>query len=382
MPAMGSRDGQAAADYAAVLLVVATVLALAGAVAMPGVGERVLAAVRTGVCIVGGDICRDAEARAAGLAPCVTSERESGTATTLDVLSLRVGEDGRWTVSLRSDGSAVVTRAEGKELGATGGFGYTVKHGGRDTGIEAGLAWHAGLVRESASSWTFPDVGAARRFLERALGPDPRGIASIPAEERWHAGGEATDASIGAEVPWLGSAGGRAGTEALLGRRTGGGRTTWFFRGTLDDPQVYATLPAWSTSGPAREAVLEYTTERGQPRELVVRSSRATSGRVEEVTARLDLRDPEIRARIGDGAPWPPAVVREIAGLAATRGVVERQVHVVDDRSDTYALGGKVGLALGVEHARIDVRSRLADAAVWIAGAGPRRREDCLIPPP
>ena len=63
-----------------------------------------------------------------------------------------------------------------------------------------------------------------------------------------------------------------------------------------------------------------------------------------------------------------------------TRGIVERQVHAIDDRSQDFNLAAKLGVALGVEHKRVDVRSRLADATVWIAGSGPRRREDCLGP--
>jgi hypothetical protein len=100
--------------------------------------------------------------------------------------------------------------------------------------------------------------------------------------------------------------------------------------------------------------------------------------RVEEITARLDLRDPAVLARVGGGAPWPPAVVRGLAALAVERGVVEHQVHVVDDRSRTYGGSAKLLVALGLDHTRVDVRHRLADARVWIAGSGPRRREDCL----
>ena len=136
---MRSHDGQAAADYAAVLLVVAAVLALVGTVAVPGVGERVVAAVRTGVCIVGGDICRDADAAAAGLPPCVTSARERGTDTTVDVAVLRVGEDHRWSVAVRSDGSAVVTQTDGRALGATVGVGRTVTPVGLDVGLSGDL---------------------------------------------------------------------------------------------------------------------------------------------------------------------------------------------------------------------------------------------------
>jgi hypothetical protein len=166
----------------------------------------------------------------------------------------------------------------------------------------------------------------------------------------------------------------------VLGRRTGDGRTTWFFRSTLDDAQLYATLPTWSSKGPSREALVELTEDAGGPRELVIRAVRAGDDRVEEVTARLDLRDPELRARAAGGPPWSSEAVSGLARLAMTRGIVERQVHAVDDRSQDFNLAAKLGVALGVEHTRVDVRSRLADAAVWIAGSGPRRREDCLGP--
>jgi len=382
-----SRDGQAAADYAAVLLVVVAVLAVGAAVAVPGVGERVVAGVRTGICIVGGDVCRDSDARAAGLSPCVTSARETGRETAVTVLSMRVGEDGRWSVAVQSDGSAIVTRTDGRSLGATGGlkFEYT------PIGLDVGVDGNVGVVRRSASSWRFRDLAAARRFLYRALGPEPFSIDGIEPDERWQAFGASSEATIGGSisvepgtenisVEGEVAGGGGASAEGLVGKRTGGGRTTWFFENRLEDPHVYASLPTWeSSAGASREAMIEYTTDAAGPRELVIRSARSGGERIEEVTARLDLRDPDTRARVADGPPWPPAAVRGLARLAMERGVVERQVYAVDDRSSDFGLAGKVGLAIGVEHTRVDVRSRLADAEVWIAGSGPRRREDCLI---
>ena len=385
---MRSRDGQAAADYAAVLLVVVAVLLVGAAVAVPGVGERVVAAMRTGVCLVGGDICRDADARAAGLSPCVTSSRETGSESAVTVLSMRVGEDGRWSVDVQSDGSAVVTRTDGRSLGASVGLGF----GYSPIGLDVGADGNVGVVRRSASSWRFRDAAAARRFLDRALGPEPFAIDGIEPDERWQAFGASSEGTIGGSVgvePGIkdisverevASAGGGASAEGLVGKRTGGGRTTWFFQKTLDDPHVYASLPTWeSSAGPSREALIEYTIDAAGPRELLIRSARSGDGQTEEVTARLDLRDPGIRARVTAGPPWPPAAVRGLARLAMDRGVVERQVYTVDDRSSDFELAGKVGLAFGVEHTRVDVRSRLADAEVWIAGSGPRRREDCLI---
>jgi hypothetical protein len=377
-----SHDGQASADYAAVLVVVAAVLALAGGVAVPGLGERVVEAVRTGVCMVAGDICRDADAAAAGLAPCVTSERARGTETALEVAFLRVGEDDRWSVAVRSDGSAVVTRTEGRQLGATAGFGAT----GTPIRLEVGVSGTLGVVRRSARSWEFRDLDGARRFLAEAFGPDPGAVDRHPPDERWQALGERGDASVGISAPVVGSAGGRVALEGAVGRRTGGGRTTWFFRSELDDPSAYASLPTWSSSGPSSVALVELTTDRAGAREVLVRTVRATPGRREEVTATLDLRDPEIAGALqstlprplGEGTPWPSAVIREIARLAATRGTVEREVHAVDDRSRTFTLAARLGAALGLEHTRVDLRSRLADATVWIAGSGPRRRVDCL----
>jgi hypothetical protein len=234
------------------------------------------------------------------------------------------------------------------------------------------------LVRRSARSWRFADLAGARRFLDAALGPEPFAADRVPPDERWTAFGAGDEGTVGASVPLAGSAGGRIAVDGALGRRTGGGRTTWFFRSRIDAPQLFGSLPAWSSSGTGEEAMVELTSDGAGLRELVLRTASAGQGRVEEVVARLDLRDPAIRARLGRGARWPPALLRELAGLAATRGIVERQVHVVDDRSRTYGGTAELLVALGLEHTRVDVRSRLADAAVWIAGAGPRRREDCL----
>ena len=110
--------GQAAAEYVALLLVVAAVLAGAATVALAVPRGRRRASsttVRTGLCIVGGDVCRDADAAAAGLAPCVTGVRSKRQDTTLDLAVVRLGGDGEWQIALRSDGGAVVTRLEENE---------------------------------------------------------------------------------------------------------------------------------------------------------------------------------------------------------------------------------------------------------------------------
>jgi hypothetical protein len=398
---MRSRDGQAAADYAAVLLVVAAVLAVAGAVAVPGVGERVVAAVRTGICIVGGDICRDADARAAGLSPCITRDRTEGGATAVDIAVLRVGSDSGWTVAHRSDGSVVITRTTGDSLGASSRFGTETSF--RPIGLALGADGRAGVVHRDGRSWRFPSIAAARPFLAAALGPDPDPylVQRVPPDERWDAWGAQLEAEAGAsaegragdEVAVSSGAGGRIAVEGLVGERTGGGRTTRFYRATLEGPEAFAGLPGWSWSsdGAAHEALVEVTSDGDGLRELVVRRVAGRGDRVEEVTGRLDLRDPEVRAgleRLRPGAlellTGGPVTLKGMADglaeLAAEHGIVERQAHAVDDRSTERSAAVKLGLALGFEHTSVDIRSRLTDASVWIAGAGPRRREDCLGP--
>ena len=94
-------------------------------------GAKVVETIRTGLCIVGGDICRPADAAAAGLAPCLTGERWQRQDTTLDIAVVRLGGHGEWQLALRSDGSATVTRLQGNEGGVTAGAGVTFSPLGR-----------------------------------------------------------------------------------------------------------------------------------------------------------------------------------------------------------------------------------------------------------
>ena len=121
------------------------------------------------------------------------------------------------------------------------------------------------------------------------------------------------------------------------------------------------------------------TSDGSGPRELVVQTAGSRDGRLEELSARLDLREPAIRSRLGGRTPWNPAV----AARAAPAGRHARSSSSAASTWSTtapnsYSAVIRLGRALGLEHTRVDVRSRLADATVWIAGSGPRRRADCL----
>ena len=378
MTRIRGEGGQAAAEYIAILLVAGALLAGAAAVAVavPGVGDRVVAAVRTGICIAGGDLCRTADAAAAGLPPCLTRERGDRQDTTIDIAVVRVGGHGEWQLALRSDGSAVVTRLEENEVGGTVGVGVSFSPVGVDAGASATLS--AGY--RSGRAWRFADAAAARAFLDGAR-RDARVSAGRAPDERWDALAGSADAQAAAAVADLARLGVEAGGEAVLGlRRAGATRTVTLDLGS-DAPAIALALPGFPAApGIRRGVVAELTWVRGVPRELALRAARAGGDRVEEYTARLDLRDPASRAlaeralRPGDGA----AGLRALAARIGSHGTVERDGYAVTRERHGFSVGGRLGVALGLAHERVTEERRLVDAIAWVNGGPPQRRFDCL----
>ena len=240
MTRIRGEGGQAAAEYIAILLVAGALLAGAAAVAaaVPGVGDRVVAAVRTGICIVGGDLCRTADAAAAGLPPCLTRERCDRQDTTLDIAVVRVGGHGEWQLALRSDGSAVVTRLEENEVGGSVGVGVAFS----PVGVEAGASATLSAGYRSGRAWRFPDARRRAR-VPRRRAADARVSAARPPDERWHALAGRADAQAAAAAADLARLGVEAGGEAVLGlRRAGDARTVTVDLGS-DAPRDRARPP-------------------------------------------------------------------------------------------------------------------------------------------
>ena len=378
MTRIRGEGGQAAAEYIAILLVAGALLAGAAAVAVavPGVGDRVVAAVRTGICIAGGDLCRTADAAAAGLPPCLTRERGDRQDTTVDIAVVRVGGHGEWQLALRSDGSAVVTRLEENEVGGTVGVGVSFSPVGVDAGASATLS--AGY--RSGRAWRFPDAAAARAFLDGAR-RDARVSAGRAPDERWDALAGSADAQAAAAVADLARLGVEAGGEAVLGlRRAGATRTVTLDLGS-DAPAIALALPGFPAApGIRRGVVAELTWVRGVPRELALRAARAGGDRVEEYTARLDLRDPASRA-LAERALRPggeAAGLRALAARIGSHGTVERDGYAVTRERHGFSVGGRLGVALGLAHERVTEERRLVDAIAWVNGGPPQRRFDCL----
>jgi hypothetical protein len=374
-----SRSGQASAEYVSVLLVVALVLAGAAgaAAAVPGIGERVIRTVRTGICIVGGDVCRSADAAAAGLSPCVVSERTRAQDTTVDLAVVRAGTHGEWQLALQSDGRAMVTRLEEDEAGPTVGVGVTFSPVGLEAAASAALV--AGY--RGGRAWRFPDVRDARAFLEAAMQHGSVAAGRRP-DVRWHAVSANAGAEAAAALAGLASAGFSAAAGEAIGLRTDGPRKTLTLGYGLELPQVRVDLPGFAVTGSGkRTGTMDVTWEHGALRELTQRLVIARGDRVEELSVRLDLRAPESRAlaeRVLLTGGTDRGAAHALARHMARVGTGELDVYALSEDRSGVSVGGKLGVSLGFSHERTVALRRLVDAVSRRAGEPARRRFDCL----
>jgi hypothetical protein len=370
-------SGQASAEYVAILLVVFAVLGgAATAAAVPGVGERVVRSVRTGICIVGGDLCRSADAAAASLPPCITSERSTRQDTTIDVAVVRFGGHGEWQLALQSDGRAVVTRLEENEVGATAGVGLTFS----PVGLESSASVAATIGYQGGKAWRFPDAATARTFLDGARRDAAVADARRP-DVRWDALGGRSTVIAGAALADLARAGVTTSADAAIGLRRDGERKTLTLDLGSEDPGFAVDLPGFPAP-PAglRSVVADLTWQAGAVRELALQTATSKNGRLEQATARLDLRDAGSRA-IAERLLRPGRTEDDLRALmrrVATHGVVERVGYAVEERRRGFSVAGRLGVALGLSHERITAERRLVDATAWVRGGPPQRRFDCL----
>ena len=372
-------SGQTTSEYAALLALVGVALAGAGTVVGLGtIAEAVAGGVRTGICIVAGDVCRASDAEAAGLAPCTLDDHTRGEGLTFTVASLRFGADDRWTAARRSDGSVVITHADQRKVGGKIGLGAEAS----PLGIEAEVSGKVDYALLSGRAWEFRDAAAAVRFLRSEDRDD--------VEPTWRFGdvGSVVSAETEAGLGPMTLTEFEATARAAAGARVGRDVTTYYvraradaFAGGLSLPGVDARIEGPSTG----DAIVEVTRDAAGPRELAFRRvERAARGQVVETVARLDLRDPGHRAAaeplLSLRLPWAPSVARELRTLVARSvrsGIVERAVYDVEDDSEGIELGASLGVSLGVDASEVDVDRRLVAAQAWTNGSRARERADC-----
>jgi hypothetical protein len=364
--------GQASVEYLAAVALLVLVLAGAGvAVAAPGLPGAVVAKLRLALCIVGGDVCRDADAAAAGLEPCLVAGEAHESDSGLSFLFFRGGGSDFWSVQRRSDGRVVLTEGYGQSLDASGGLGGElgpVHVGGSVSGggaFRSGRSWTVSEQRLRALlRATGGDPGKARFWLEALLGePD----------ETFLEGGGSGSAELAAEAV-RSEPGAGASARAVLGRRTGRDGTTYYLDlGAGSSGPVTDVVPGLDRAG---HVVAEYRRDR-----LTLRGTqRGHGGEETEIVLRLPLTDPADRAaarRVAFVALRDPALaLRDLVARVRARGTIERNRYRVraDEHGWEYVLG--LGLSLGADHHTSAVRRELLDAEV-ITGGIPAHRYDC-----
>ena len=154
-------------------------------------------------------------------------------------------------------------------------------------------------------------------------------------------------------------------------------------RASVDALRAFVELRGFpGGAGASRTAVIEVSWERGALRELVVRSASAGGGRAEEISGRLDLREPRHRA-LAEAIlrPRVPAAadLRALARAIARDGTVERQTFAIERERAGLLGGGSPGRrARRVAHAHRQrpAAGRRRDAG--FAAGHAQRRFDCL----
>ena len=375
------RSGQATAEYAALLALVAAALAGGGAlIGLNTIGDAVAATVRTGICIVGGDVCRASDAEAARLAPCTVGERALGGALTLTVASVRIGSGEEWTAATRSDGSVLVTEARSRSGGGVVGVGVQAS----PLGLKFGVEGKVDFAIDTGRAWEFPDAASAARFLTNH--DEDR----VPPTWRFGEAGPVLTATAAAKVGGATLTGVEATAEAAAGARVGRGRTTLYVRAVLDSgTTAWAPAGFRDAHGPSTGDVMtEITSDADGVREIAFGTAKRgpRPGQLTEWVGRLDLRDPANRAvadrLLSRRLPWPPSVLSDLRAVAlrtAQVGTVERAVYAVRDESEELEVSARLGIAFGVDADKVDVDKRLVAASAWTPGSRERVREDCLM---
>ncbi len=432
---LGTR-GQASGEYVALLAVVAVMVVAAVALSSGGVGGRVLAGMRRGLCTlapVGCPAGSSAVADADTLAPCDLERDAHEEELSETIASLRLGASGRLTAVRASDGRVTVTLTDGSSVGGEVGAGASVGVGSGQVG--GGLKADLGVSWSSGRSWTFPDAAAAQRFVARygdkatiggKLVDEVRSACSLLCDALgWRPHAELPPPDVehveGGALATLGGAFGlggqpvtvKASASAVLGRdRARDGATTWFLRlGSTLTAQL--DLPVAELHGGVEgDGVLAVALDAdGEPSRLTVTlageasggvtgraekeaeaghrgtgSAHESRGEVVEVDATLDLHDAANRAvatAVIDGLredPLSSALLSRTGALGArlvTAGQLDVRRYALDGSASE--LSGKLaaGITVGGGFARTSRGLRLLDATTRLPGLPFLPRDDC-----
>jgi len=397
---MRSTSGQATIDYVALVAVLAIVFSLALGVAAegaPGIVNAVSGQIRHALCVVGGGPCTEPRSK-----PCTVASTRDLHHVALTVFFVRVDHDRYVLREEMSDGTVRLTVARSGALGAEVGVGGTVRASvnGRPIGAQDELRGAAQAVLGTGKVYVARDGREASAFM-RAIRD---GRAPAAPREVVYDGGARGLGEAGIGSAWLeGMSGTTVGVRR--DRRTGESTVT-----------LNAGAPGWSAvttvlGGPAGAA--EHATTFGltldrhrRPTELslsaagtiaagvalpvalkrVLRGARGDAslgdlgGRRWELAARLDLRDPIVRASWARFRrdPTSGAAIKALGETIRDRAHLDVRAY----RTASTLRGGEVGISAGVrvggeydhvtDEARLLAASSRPPAGLW------ERRFDCL----
>jgi hypothetical protein len=379
-----STAGQASIEYIAAVALIAAIFVLAApAVGAPPLGKQVVHGIRRGICLVAGDVCSNADAKAAGLAPCPLSSDTKGHEFLFSALIYEVGGKETVTVTPQSDGTFSVVRVQAKSKGVTGGIGPELHAGPISFDIGPN-----GSIRErvqEASGWIFPDRASALRFVASSLVKSPQ-PAWVSGEKTLEAqGGVGLQAGAKNFADRLGLLSVSASAGGVMGSRVSlDGSLTFYLR--AEWAWADASVPVLPSVGPGSHArTIELTVDRDGPRELAFRDATPEHGGnvVVDTVERLNLRDPFNRAAAGPllDAREPlqhlADVVRKLHDRIPEHGTIERSVSAVHDSSGGISGSLRGGAKLAGSYKHIKIHKQLVSATARVEGAE-RERFDCV----
>ena len=396
---MRSERGQATIDYVALVAVLAIVFALAvGAapVGAAGVVNAVTGQIRHALCVVAGGPCPDPRSK-----PCVVASTREQHHVAVSVLVFRIDHDRYVLREAMSDGTVRLTVARGGAAGLEAGVGVTARASveGRPVGVTDELRAAAQVALGRGEVYVARDAREAKAFM-RALGD---GRSPGPVREVFYDGGLRGLAQAGVGSGWLeGLAGNAIG--ARRDRRTGevtvaltssgsgwGGLASAVFgpTGSADraislgltlDRRRRPTELSLSVAGTVAGGVMPLALAGPLGPANAAGTRAQMAGRRYELAARLDLRDPVLRAVWARfrGDPASAGAIRALAATLRDRAHLDVRAYRTDATADGVAAGIAGGVRVGAEFDHAIDRTRLIAASSRPPAGLWERRLDCL----
>ena len=410
MGARGHEDGQATAEYAAVVLVVALVLVAAGAVAAARggpVGDALTRQIARALCIVmGGDCDRELE-------PCVVTTASRTLSNGITGAVVRWESDRVVLQEQRSDGSVVVTYAEHEGAGFDfdGGTGARLAIGDRSVRVGGELAASVMARGGDGATWELPDARAAAPLVERLRRGRWAGDAAT-ARSRFGERGLTVGVGAGVAVRGITGALGLSAGDVWGSRaEPSTGRRTFYVRRANELVATGTVRGAGASASGAGEEEYAVTVDAtGRAVDLaVLRTGRLRGSadlpaavqpaagllsaptraeRVWVTETHLDLSDPDnaaaaraFVAQVRQPRPRLGAAVdvsRRLAERLDSAGVINARTYALQaTTSGIDARGSLRGLKGAFKHQAIEERTRLLSAATRGGDGSWVSRDDC-----